>query len=335
MRIWTKQGSALVGLAFAALTGLAAFSCVPTGGPPVVPVNPALIIDSDPLGLFPGGVVAIGNLDSRAFYGSGSTAAQVAGLFESTIPLGQEMGFVASRDVDRMVVGFYAGAAIDAVAVLSGRFDLAHMQAAANAHAPTHAGGTWTALPYAGRTLYTATNLAVAPLTDHTVLAGSESAVRRLLDRLAQGGAQPRTGRELADWMLQAIDAPGAAFALAADIGGIPPAALHGMPIPSAMAGLTRVAVIGDFHPPGLNVASTLSYGDPPHAALGAEALRQVGAVADVAGKLGAGPRIQNLSIGAEGPNVACKFALDDEAMRRTLASVLRVFAPAGARPPG
>jgi hypothetical protein len=95
------------------------------------------------------------------------------------------------------------------------------------------------------------------------------------------------------------------------------------------MTGLQRATIIGDFHPPGMNVTSTLSYADPTRAGAGADALRQVAAFVTVAGNIGAGPRIQNLAINTDGPNVSCGFSLDDEAMRRSLASILRVVGTA------
>ncbi len=272
----THRATAFVRLAFVALTALAACGCGATGAPAAAPVSPAQIIDADPLALFPGGAVVLGNLDTRAFYASGSAAAQLAALLQSAIPPGQELGVSMSQDVDRMLVAAYAGAGLDAVAVLCGRFDGGRMQAAAAAHPPTGAGSAWAVLPYAGRTLYASRNMAISPLTDHTLLAGSESAVRRLLDRLAQGGAQPRTSRELSDWMLKTVESQGAAFALAADIGAIPPALLQGWPLPAAMTGLSRVAVISDFHPPGLNVASTFAYVESPARAGGSKRLAAV-----------------------------------------------------------
>jgi hypothetical protein len=189
-------------------------------------------------------------------------------------------------------------------------------------------------MPYAGRTLFTVSNFAFAPLTDHTMVAGNESAVRRVLDRLAVAGAQPSLAREIPDWMANAVQSPGSSFALAADIASIPPAALHGFPLPPAMVGLSRVATIGDFHPPGVNVASTFSYADPARAAAGADGLRQLATFVNVASNLGAAPKVQNLSIVTEGANVGCKFALDDDAMRKTIASLMKLFSSA-TRPVG
>jgi len=309
-------------------------ACGEAAPPPAPPVNVAQAIDADPLALLPPGPAALGTVDARAFYASGSTGAQVASLVEGFLPLGPEVGFSAGRDIDRMAGALYAGAGLEAVSVVSGRFDVNRIQAAAAAHAPTHTGAPLVGLPYAGHTLYTVSNFAFTPLTDHTLVAGNEAAVRRVLDRLAAGGPQAVPRREVADWMLATIQTPGSSYALAADMAAIPPVALRGLPLPPGMTALTRVGVTGDFSPPGLNVAGTLSYADPQHAGAGADSLRQVAAFMNVASNLGAAPRVQNLAINTDGVNVGCRFALDEEAMKRTLGSIMKLVAPAQPLPP-
>jgi hypothetical protein len=336
---WSK---ALARVGLLALLGGAVSDCAADVVPPLVPVNPALAIDADPLALFPPGAVALGDLDTHTFYTSGSLGGQVATLAESMLPLGNEVGFSAARDVDHVWVAAYVGATTDAVAILAGRFDAAAMQAAVASHAAGRSGLPWATAPYAGRTLYTTANVAFAPITAHTLAAGNESAVRRVLDRLAQPAVQPgsqpgavQSPRALPDWMLKTVEAPGSAFALAADVAAIPPAALQGWSMPGAMAGLSRLAVIGDFHPPGVNVAGTLTYTDPAKATSGAASLQQLAAIVAVAGQIGAAPKMQNLTITPDGPSVACKFVLDEESLKRSLASVMKLFPGAPARPPG
>jgi len=328
--VWVGLAAAL-----ATISGSTVVGCAADAVPPVVPVNPALAIDADPLALFPPGAIALADLDTRALYTSGSLGGQVAGIAEGMLPLGQEVGFSASRDVDHVWAAAYVGATTDALAILEGRFDPVAMQAAVAAHPLGRLGAPWATAPYAGRTLYSTSGLAFAPITAHTLAAGSESAVRRVLDRLAQPTPHPNGPRDLPDWMQKTIESPGSAFALAADVGSIPPAALQGWSMPGAMAGLSRLAVIGDFHPPGVNVASTLTYADPARATAGASALQQLAAIAAVAGQIGAAPRIQNLTIVPEGPAVACKFMLDEESLKRSLASAMKIFSGAPARPNG
>jgi hypothetical protein len=334
MKPVTHRPLALSRIALAALSALvlSTAACGPAAPPVAPPVNPALAIDADPLSLFPAGAIALASLDVRAFYASGSTGGQLASFGEGVLPVGQEVGMSVSRDVDHIFIGVYASGGVDAVAVASGRFDIPRLQAAVAAHVTTKTGAAWVAFPYAGRTLYTVSNVAFAPVTDHTMVSGSESAVRRVLDRLAIPSPQARP-RELADWMIGTVAAQGSAFAIAADIASIPPQALHGLPMPTAMNGLSRAAVIGDFNPPGLNVGSTLTYADPERAAAGGNSIRQLAAFVNMAAAMGAAPKVQNLSITPEGVNVAVKFALDDEAIRKSMASVIKLATGSTAPP--
>jgi hypothetical protein len=323
-------------LALALAAPVTVEGCASAPPPPAAPpVDPSTLLDADPLALVPPGAVALANLDNRSFNASGSPSAQLAALGESNLAVGQELGLSPSRDIDRSVFAVYVGAGSDAVVIASGRFDQARMQAAAASHVPSRMGTPWTALPYAGRTLYTSSNVAFAPITDHTLAAGSESAVRRVLDRIASWGREPHPKRELADWMVQTVETPGAAFELAADIGSIPPQAMHGFALPGAANGLSRLGVLVDFHPPGMNVAATLTYSDAAHATAGADSARQLGAVVSSAGKLGLGPQIQNLAIAVDGPTMTTKFALDDQGIRLAIAAMTKILAAAAPRQPG
>ncbi|HEY8080245.1 MAG TPA: hypothetical protein VIF62_39215, partial [Labilithrix sp.] len=54
----------------------------------------------DALALLPGGAIAVGTIDARAFYGSQTFGADLAKMTEKYVPIGDEAGFKASRDVD-------------------------------------------------------------------------------------------------------------------------------------------------------------------------------------------------------------------------------------------
>src|SRR5438874_1966122 len=62
----------------------------------------------DALALLPGGAIAVGTIDARAFYGSQTFGADLARLTEKYVPIGDEAGFKASRDVDRVTFASYA-----------------------------------------------------------------------------------------------------------------------------------------------------------------------------------------------------------------------------------
>src|SRR5215467_1179852 len=64
-------------------------------------------LDGDPLALLPGDALTLGTLDAHTFFTSGSFGDDVARLTDKLVPLGDEAGFVPSRDVDHLVVATY------------------------------------------------------------------------------------------------------------------------------------------------------------------------------------------------------------------------------------
>lgn len=279
--------------------------------------------DSDPVALLPRGAIAVVSLDARAFYTSGAVGAQLAMLSEKLVPLGQEAGFSASRDVDRILIGVYAAGGIDGTAVLTGRFDPPRIEAALEARL-INRGGAFIEVPYGGHMLFTSNGVSVCALTQHTVLAGSDAGVRRVLDRLAfLRDAHPQ--REIADWMVQTLDSPGAAFGVALDFSGMPPGLFSSLPLPMTWTtGLVTTRIIGNFHDPGMNVAGTLAYADPQHAASGADSLRQLGGMIAAASAIGVAPRIQNLTVVANGTSVESKFVVDEQAMKSAMGTFVQ-----------
>lgn len=290
-----------------------------TNGPPVAP----LPVDSDPIALLPRGAVGVAWLDARTFYASGAVGAQVAMLTEKLVPVGQDAGLSAARDVDRVLVGLYATGGFDATAILTGRFDVARVQAAGEARLTTR-GGSFTALPYGGHVVYAAAGTAFVVLSDHTLIAGSEPGVRRILDRLAfLHDAHPQ--REIPGWMIEALESPGAALVVALDSSGLPPGMFQSLPVPMTWtSGLTTTRIIANFHDPGMNVAGTMTYADPPHAVAGADSLRQLASIVSAAAALGVAPRIQNLTIVPNGTNVESKFVVDEQAMKSSIATLIQ-----------
>ncbi len=71
----------------------------------------------DAFALLPGDAIAVGTVDGRAFFGSMTFGSELARLVEKYLPVGQEAGFQASRDVDRVTFASYAFQGVDAAAV--------------------------------------------------------------------------------------------------------------------------------------------------------------------------------------------------------------------------
>lgn len=282
----------------------------------------ASTIDADPLSLLPASALAVANLDARAMYASGSVGATISSFTDSWIPLGADAGFVASRDVDRVVASAYAASAADVAVVLVGRFDVERIGAATK----TKTGGAMVRGTYAGFTTTTAGALTIAPLTPRTLVAGTNERVHRVLDRVQQGKLE----RSMPPWAVATLDSAGAQFAIAADFSTQPIASATLGSINLAwLKGLKAVRAIGDFDSPGVNVAATLTYADESGAAAAADGMRLIGGWQKLLAPLLFGAKLQNLQAGASGTDVSCKFAVDDQSLRALLALAARYAHPA------
>jgi hypothetical protein len=209
-------------------------------------------------------------------------------------------------------------------AVVTGRFDPAKIDQAAQAHAAQRTpGGFLASTQYAGRTLYLASDAGFTILTPHTALAGTQTGIKRALDRIPPPGSDRTLQREVPKWMTDALETQGANLAIVGDLNNQPIAPLMAtMPWLNGpwLNGLRIVRVLGDFHDPGLNVAGTLTYADPATAQAAANSLRTVGTAATFASALSSViPQLRGLDIGVANTNVQAKFAIDDQAMRRMM----------------
>ncbi len=276
-------------------------------------------IDADPLALLPGDALGLASVDARAFYGSKSLGPQIAQLGEKFIPLGDEAGFSAARDVDRVSVATYSTQGADACAVVSGKFDQEKIALVAKNHTPTKTGGLLVESTYGGRTLYTVNNVGFTVLTAHTALAGTEAGIRRALDRIKDG----RATRSITPWMLETIETKGAATAVAMDFVSQPAAqaALGSVPLPW-LKGLRAARILGNFEEPGMHVAGSFTFGQADQAQAGADGLKDVINKASVLALIGIVPKLQSLDIQVAQSNVECKFAVDDQAMRALLTNI-------------
>jgi len=284
------------------------------------PANAPPESDADPMALLPGSPFLLANLNSRAMFASATVGSAVSGLADALLPLGPDAGFDAKRDVDRVVLGLYAGSGADVAAVVRGRFDPAKIAAAAE----TRTGDAVVVRgTYGGRTTYTAGPAMVAVLTATTVVAGTGDGVRRLLERLHD----PKLARALPPWAEETLSTPGADLALAADFTAQPvaAAALRSLPLPW-LAGMLAVRVIGNFGTPGMNVAATLSYGDAQQASAAADGVRTVDGWLKALGPLLGGLSLQNLDVATDGKDMRCKFSLDEQALGNLLAFVPRLL---------
>jgi hypothetical protein len=208
----------------------------------------------------------------------------------------------------------------DFAAVVNGRFDPAKIEQAVQSHTPTKAGSNIVASSYTGRTLYTVGDVGFTLLTPHTALAGTQTGLRRTLDRLQTQLAAGHVQRESPPWMTATLDTKGAAVAAAGDFGAQGVGQIGGLA--PWLGGLRMARVLGDFHDPGLNVAVTLTYADAQTAQTAAAGVKQAGQVANVLALTGVVPAVRGLEVTVVESNVQAKFAVDDQSMRSFLQHV-------------
>ena len=275
----------------------------------------AVDLDGDPIALLPSAPVILANLDAKAFYASASAGAQLGKLSERLVPIGEESGFVASRDLERVVVGMYSTSGADAAAIVKGTFDEAKIAQAAANTTVTKLGFPIVKSAYTGRTLYTVNNVGFVILTAHTAVAGTEGGIRRTLERIQD----KRVKRDVPAWMVDTIDTKEAAIAFAVDLVNQPVAnaAIGAMPI-HFLDGLRSASVIGKFAEPGMRFAGTLTFGDAGRAVTAADQIKNAGEIARALGAWVPMPiQVKDLEVAATDKDVKCKASLDDEGMKR------------------
>jgi hypothetical protein len=307
-------GSVALGLA------LLATGCGDKGGGGAKAAEAKKEIDADPIALLPSGPILVATVDTKAFFASATVGPQVAQLVERYAVIPEEAGFKASRDVDRVTVGFYSVQGADGVAVLMGRFDAAKIKQFADAKGQTPRGPV-VASQYAGKDVYTVSNIGCSVLTPKAALCGTEAAIRRALDRVRDGHVQ----RDVPPWMAQTLESPNAAAAVAGDFTKVPLSQL-GSGVPPWLGTVKSGRVLADFKDPGINVAGSLSYDDPQKAQAAVDQLAQLNRMAgSTALKLLGVPEVQKFDAKVEKNDAQFSFALDDRGMRQIVAMTPRV----------
>ncbi|MBX3231679.1 MAG: hypothetical protein KIT84_23370 [Labilithrix sp.] len=302
------------------LSVLAACGDKPDAKTPVTTASPAL---DDALALLPANAIMVGTVDARAFFGSETFGADLSKLIETYMPLGAEAGFTASKDVDRITFASYAYQGVDAAAVVVGRFDEAKIKQAVTAQTQTKGGGYLVASQYAGRDVYTLNNIGFTILSPTRVVAGTESGIRRVLERIKDN----RVKRDIPQWMLETVESPGAAAAVAADFATqpIPPDVVQKYPVQFVkdMKGLRGLV---SFKSPGMQIAGSLTYPDAASATANAEHVKSATSYLKLLSLVGV--QVKGLDVKAEQSDVQVKLEIDDLTLRGVLAAVPQWIGP-------
>ena len=223
-------------------------------------------IDRDPLALLPGNAVGWVSADTLKLNGTalGKKLLVIAGA-----PVPPSAGFRVERDLHRLIVGLYSMQGLDVVGVAKGTFDAHAIETAAEKQEKTPLGAPVVKSQYAGRTLYTANNIGFVILTPQSALFGNETGIRRALDRIKEG----RVRRQVPKWMDELLSTPNAPMVVGTDLRSQPITESTRKQMPF-LNGLHTARLLGNFHPPGMNFAGTLTYDEEEAASNGVHALQ-------------------------------------------------------------
>lgn len=226
-------------------------------------------IDGDPLALLPGGVVGFARLETPEAFRT-AFGPSLVNLARQLAPLPPTAGFDVERDLERVFIGIYSIQGVDLAGVAVGRFDEAMIRAAAQSTMGPGSVSTLVQSPYANRTLYTVNNTGFCILTSRTALFGSETGIRRALDRIREG----RALRRLPSWTDDLLDAKQAPIGIGVDLraNALSDGIRQQVPF---VEGLEAAQARGNFTAPGLNLAASLRYSNAEQAASGAQRVVQ------------------------------------------------------------
>jgi len=142
----------------------------------------------------------------------------------------------------------------DVTGIATGRFNPDAITSAAAA-TKTTSGGALVQSPYAGYWVYTVQNRGFCVLSTHTALFGNETGIRRALDRIHDG----RAIHELPNWTTALLESSRSPFAFGGNLesNSLPAGVTQQVPF---LAGLNAARVIGNFEPPGINLAGSMGY---------------------------------------------------------------------------
>lgn len=276
------------------------------------------VIDREPWGLLPGGALIWFEVDHAKFVRA-EFGPRLLAMITPLLPLPQGGGFDLNKDVQLMRGGLYASAEGDLAVICSGQFEWAAFDRAASEHPRTARGVEIRRARYAGQETLQAGPYSLAVLSPRTMVFGTELGVRRVLERIEEG----RVHRALPSWFEQMVAAEGASFRFGVDLDAQPvPATLRSQV--SFFDGLRAARLLGNFEPPGLNIAGTLTYDGPAAAKKAGDLMeRQAAALARASlllSILKVPKPIRRLETRADGKDLRVALELDGRAVDMGLA---------------
>lgn len=285
-------------------------------------------IDQEPLWLLPPGGLAYVNVDTQRANSSAFGERLLAEL-DARLPLPASAGFSRERDLSALHLATYSMQGIDIAGVARGHFDAKRIEAAASEYREGLLSDGLQRSEYAGRVLFTAHGVGFAIVTPRTAVFGSESGIRRCLDRIADG----RLNDDLPSWAKELAASPEAAYSVGVDLraGAVATAVARRL---TFLEGATLLRGVGNFDPPGVHLAGTVSHEREQQAREGVQGLLAAGGSANLWGRLlGLGQPIQKLEAQSSGTDNQFVLALDGNALLTLMARFLPAPPPQSTSP--
>lgn len=280
-------------------------------------------MEDDPITLLPAPAVAVAVLDAKGLAAHPTFGKDLGAFEDKYIPIGEESGFKASRDIERVYAAAYSLQGADILGVLVGKFDEAKIRESI-AKQSTKWGSALVTTPYAGKEIYTMNNGGIAILSGRVALSGTEAAIRRSLDRIRD----KKNSRDIDAWMVTTLETSDAAFAGAADFsaGALKDIRSPVMPIEGIMQ-MQRARVVGNLKDPGINVAIAITYADEATAGTAKEQIDKLKKLLPLVGAIGI-PAPQALEVKNEKADVQITFGLNGAAIATFITRTAPQFMP-------
>jgi hypothetical protein len=176
--------------------------------------------------------------------------------------------------------------------------------------------------------LFTAHGLGFVIVTPRTAIFGNEIGIRRCLDRIAEG----RIADDMPAWVQQLANTPGAAYSIGIDLQAGPVATAVAQRLPF-LHGATLARGVGNFDPPGLHLAGTITHAEAEQARSSVQGLLAAGNGVNVWGRLlGLGQPIHKLEAQSAGLDNRFVLAVDASSIETLMT---RFLPPAPTRSSG
>lgn len=327
LRFWCARGTAIASLGLLALGVIGCGDKAKVEDPNSKVAERVLGVpelEADPLLLFPGLSVSLSNTDARALFANPTLGKDLLATLSVLLPLGDESGFVASRDLERVYAASYTLANVNIVGALVGKFDASRIAAAAFAKVNTKY-GPLLETTVSGRKVYTVGAVGFSVVSPRLVIVGDEMGLRRTLERLTTG----IRARALEPWAVETVATKGMDVAVAIDLTRNPVERVNvGFTTMDVTKGLRMARVFMKSGAGKEQLAGSLTFATADDATRSEKQMRQLQELLARFAITGVVPGIEKYQANIVGTNIQFTFEVDEPKLLPILRSVPQYLRP-------